>query len=144
MDDSIKRKDIESERINVPANSDFSRTFIRGLTDPLQYMVVIMLCLLRIFFPPITKRSHINWFAMDDSIKRKDIESERINVPANSTHYWRYRMHITLEQGLTDPLQYMVVIMLCLLRIFFPPITKRSHIMCRSRTIFGRRKRLSV
>ena len=39
-----------------------------------------------------------DWFAMDDSIKRKDIESERINVPANSTHYWRYRMHITLEQ----------------------------------------------
>lgn len=38
-----------------------------------------------------------DWFAMDDSIKRKDIESERINVPANSRHYWRYRMHITLE-----------------------------------------------
>lgn len=39
-----------------------------------------------------------DWFAMDDSIKRADIDSERINVPANSKHYWRYRMHITLEE----------------------------------------------
>lgn len=39
-----------------------------------------------------------DWFAIDNSVKRKDIESERINVPANSTHYWRYRMHITLEK----------------------------------------------
>jgi 4-alpha-glucanotransferase len=27
-----------------------------------------------------------------------DVESERINQPANPTHYWRYRMHLTLEQ----------------------------------------------
>lgn len=39
-----------------------------------------------------------DWFAIDDSIKRKDIDSERINVPANSHHYWRYRMHVTLER----------------------------------------------
>lgn len=39
-----------------------------------------------------------DWFAIDDSIKRKDIDSERINVPAISRYYWRYRMHITLEQ----------------------------------------------
>ena len=39
-----------------------------------------------------------DWFAMDDSIKRADPEAERINVPANSMHYWRYRMHITLEE----------------------------------------------
>lgn len=39
-----------------------------------------------------------DWFAMEDSVKRMDIESERINVPAVSTHYWRYRMHMTLEQ----------------------------------------------
>lgn len=39
-----------------------------------------------------------DWFAMDDAIKRKDIESERINVPANPMHYWRYRMHVTLEK----------------------------------------------
>lgn len=38
-----------------------------------------------------------DWFATNDSIKQKNYESERINVPANSTHYWRYRMHITIE-----------------------------------------------
>ncbi|WP_102407968.1 4-alpha-glucanotransferase [Parabacteroides bouchesdurhonensis] len=39
-----------------------------------------------------------DWFAIDDKIKRKDIEAERINVPSNSSHYWCYRMHITLEK----------------------------------------------
>ena len=39
-----------------------------------------------------------DWFAIDDSIKRKDIEAERINVPADPKHYWRYRMHIPLEK----------------------------------------------
>lgn len=39
-----------------------------------------------------------DWFAMDDSIKRKDYEAERINIPSDSNHYWRYRMHITLEK----------------------------------------------
>lgn len=38
-----------------------------------------------------------DWFALDDTVKRADTEGERINVPSNSTHYWRYRMHITLE-----------------------------------------------
>ena len=38
-----------------------------------------------------------DWFAMD-SVKRKDYEAERINVPSDSNHYWRYRMHITLEK----------------------------------------------
>ncbi|MGM9758920.1 MAG: 4-alpha-glucanotransferase [Parabacteroides sp.] len=39
-----------------------------------------------------------DWMAMDDSIKNPNAEMERINVPAHSKHYWRYRMHITLEQ----------------------------------------------
>lgn len=38
-----------------------------------------------------------DWFAMDDTIKKAEIESERINIPADPNHYWRYRMHITLE-----------------------------------------------
>ena len=38
-----------------------------------------------------------DWFAMDDTIKRADANSERINNPANPNHYWRYRMHISLE-----------------------------------------------
>ena len=43
-----------------------------------------------------------DWFAIDDAVKRKDIESERINIPAIPNHYWRYRMHIPLERLLTE------------------------------------------
>ncbi|MDH6358266.1 4-alpha-glucanotransferase [Parabacteroides sp. PF5-9] len=39
-----------------------------------------------------------DWFAIDDSIKQQDISSERINIPADPMHYWRYRMHISLEK----------------------------------------------
>jgi 4-alpha-glucanotransferase len=35
---------------------------------------------------------------MDEQLRREDPNTERINVPANSRHYWRYRMHLTLEQ----------------------------------------------
>lgn len=38
-----------------------------------------------------------DWFAMDDTVKRHDSTPERINVPADPHHYWRYRMHLTLE-----------------------------------------------
>ena len=38
-----------------------------------------------------------DWFAMDDKIRLPDAAAERINEPANPNHYWRYRMHITLE-----------------------------------------------
>jgi 4-alpha-glucanotransferase len=34
---------------------------------------------------------------MDEKLRRADPEAERINVPANPAHYWRYRMHLTLE-----------------------------------------------
>ncbi len=39
-----------------------------------------------------------DWMSLDESIRATDPESERINVPANSRHYWRYRMHCTIEQ----------------------------------------------
>ncbi|HTB83550.1 MAG TPA: 4-alpha-glucanotransferase [Candidatus Sulfotelmatobacter sp.] len=35
---------------------------------------------------------------LDDRIRRKDVEAERINVPAVVQHYWCYRMHLTLEK----------------------------------------------
>ena len=35
---------------------------------------------------------------MDAQLRRKDIDAERINVPANPKNYWRYRMHLTLEE----------------------------------------------
>ncbi|MGZ8553626.1 MAG: 4-alpha-glucanotransferase [Chitinophagaceae bacterium] len=34
---------------------------------------------------------------MSDTLRRKNPHEERINNPANSKHYWQYRMHITLE-----------------------------------------------
>ena len=35
---------------------------------------------------------------MDGKLRRENPQEERINVPANSRHYWRYRMHLTLEE----------------------------------------------
>ncbi len=39
-----------------------------------------------------------DWISIDGNIRFADPEAERINIPANPTHYWRYRMHLTLEQ----------------------------------------------
>ena len=39
-----------------------------------------------------------DWMAMDEHLRYPDPAFERINVPANSNHYWRYRMHLTLEE----------------------------------------------
>ncbi len=39
-----------------------------------------------------------DWFSIDESLRVEDADSERINVPANPRHYWRYRMHLTLEE----------------------------------------------
>ena len=35
--------------------------------------------------------------ALDGALRRTDADAERINVPSNPRHYWRYRMHVTLE-----------------------------------------------
>lgn len=35
---------------------------------------------------------------LDGELCRADVDAERINVPANTNFYWRYRMHLTLEQ----------------------------------------------
>ncbi|HMX41466.1 MAG TPA: 4-alpha-glucanotransferase, partial [Saprospiraceae bacterium] len=34
---------------------------------------------------------------MDAALRRENPQEERINVPANPKHYWRYRMHLSLE-----------------------------------------------
>lgn len=39
-----------------------------------------------------------DWLAIDGSLRAPDPAAERINVPANPDNYWRYRMHIGLEQ----------------------------------------------
>lgn len=38
-----------------------------------------------------------DWLSIDGDLRRNDPREEQINVPANSRHYWRYRMHLTLE-----------------------------------------------
>lgn len=35
---------------------------------------------------------------MSDTLRRENPQEERINNPANAKHYWRYRMHISLEE----------------------------------------------
>ena len=39
-----------------------------------------------------------DWLSMDEEIRYPDANAERINVPANPRHYWRYRMHLTIEE----------------------------------------------
>ena len=43
-----------------------------------------------------------DWFAIDERIRLADANAERINIPANPKHYWRYRMHMTIEQLIAD------------------------------------------
>ena len=35
---------------------------------------------------------------IDENLRRENPHDERINVPSNPKHYWRYRMHITMEK----------------------------------------------
>ena len=39
---------------------------------------------------------------IDPVIRREDHLSERINIPAITNYFWRYRMHINLEQLLKE------------------------------------------
>jgi len=39
---------------------------------------------------------------INEKIRRQNPEEERINVPANPHHYWKYRMHLTLEDLLKE------------------------------------------
>jgi len=54
----------------------------RHLTSP------SMLCLI----------SFQDWLSIDEKLRLPDENAERINIPANPRHYWRYRMHLTIEQ----------------------------------------------
>ena len=54
----------------------------RHLTSP------SMLCLI----------SFQDWMSIDEKLRLPDANAERINIPANPRHYWRYRMHLTIEQ----------------------------------------------
>ncbi|MCR4583281.1 MAG: 4-alpha-glucanotransferase [Prevotella sp.] len=39
-----------------------------------------------------------DWLSIDERLRLPDANAERINIPANPRHYWRYRMHLTIEQ----------------------------------------------
>ena len=43
-----------------------------------------------------------DWTALSETLRGKDPEEERINVPANPHHYWCYRMPMTLEDLLKE------------------------------------------
>ena len=38
-----------------------------------------------------------DWLSTDEQIRSAKFTDERINVPAHPRHYWRWRMHITIE-----------------------------------------------
>ena len=40
----------------------------------------------------------MDWMSIDEKLRLPDVNGERINIPANPRHYWRYRMHLTIEQ----------------------------------------------
>jgi 4-alpha-glucanotransferase len=39
---------------------------------------------------------------ISSTLRRENPQEERINVPANPKHYWRYRMHLALEDLLKE------------------------------------------
>ncbi|MDP4278305.1 MAG: 4-alpha-glucanotransferase [Bacteroidota bacterium] len=39
-----------------------------------------------------------DWLGSDALLRRKNPDEERINDPSDPNHYWRYRMHLTMEQ----------------------------------------------
>lgn len=45
----------------------------------------------------LTLLSLQDWLSMDEQVRFPNPEAERINVPANPRHYWRYRMHVYVE-----------------------------------------------
>ena len=43
-----------------------------------------------------------DWLSTDGRIRAEDADSERINIPSNPRHYWRYRMHLSVEKLLGE------------------------------------------
>ncbi len=54
-----------------------------------------------------------DWLSIDERLRLPDQNAERINIPANPRHYWRYRMHMNLEQLLqADDFNHEVMILI--------------------------------
>ncbi len=43
-----------------------------------------------------------DWMSVDEQVRRANPYEERINIPSVPNHYWRYRMHLTIEQLLAS------------------------------------------
>jgi 4-alpha-glucanotransferase len=43
-----------------------------------------------------------DWLSADGGLRHQNPAEERINVPANPRNYWRYRMHLTVEELLSQ------------------------------------------
>lgn len=43
-----------------------------------------------------------DWLAISDNLRLPDAAAERINIPENPHHYWRYRMHLNIDDMLAD------------------------------------------
>ena len=43
-----------------------------------------------------------DWLAMSERLRLDNADAERINIPANPRHYWRYRMHLNIEDLMAD------------------------------------------
>ncbi len=43
-----------------------------------------------------------DWLAIDEALRFADANAERINIPADPNHYWRWRIPLPLEQLLTE------------------------------------------
>ncbi|MHB9056056.1 MAG: 4-alpha-glucanotransferase [Paludibacteraceae bacterium] len=43
-----------------------------------------------------------DWMAIDKNLRHKNPNAERINIPADPRNFWCYRMHLTLEQLLSE------------------------------------------
>ncbi|MDR1984648.1 MAG: 4-alpha-glucanotransferase [Prevotellaceae bacterium] len=43
-----------------------------------------------------------DWLAVDENLRRKNEDEERINIPANVSNCWQYRMHVTIEKLLKE------------------------------------------
>lgn len=39
-----------------------------------------------------------DWMSLNARLRKPDAATERINIPANPEHYWRYRMHLSLDE----------------------------------------------
>lgn len=52
-----------------------------------------------LFSPSVlTLLSLQDWLSISENLRLPDANEERINIPANPRHYWKYRMHLTIEQ----------------------------------------------